>query len=374
MSFFSKLVLVPLIFVLSYLYLGLLLVPIYALGIYFASLLGIADQHLIIFAQKSALLFLLVATTISIVTYLYEMLFSPSTRNELNNAANIDDLPQFSLIKEHFDKLNRTFKMNAKLFIKKESSISAVAIGNFLSQSVVINEGLIVHMQNRLQTKEEVIEALDGVIAHELSHLKNRDYFAGRLLYSQYLASALFTKILHKILYFVSAVLGLVPVIRRISFWPMLAYGFVYRGLHWLFYKVIMGMYHFLYKFFGRSVEYRCDSDAAAVSGKSGIMLALAQLPSSNFFTLFSTHPSTKRRLAKLEKKEKFRRAFTVDFIMPIVVLLLLSGLSYILFNNVDWRYFDLIITAIGQKYTQMSQESSLVFFDIIDMIKRIVE
>ena len=58
----------------------------------------------------------------------------------------------------------------------------------------------------------------------------------------------------------------------------------------------------FMLKQISRNIEYRCDKDSAQAFGPRGIYTTLSFLGKSPYFTLFSTHPSTKKRIKRVEK------------------------------------------------------------------------
>jgi Zn-dependent protease with chaperone function len=66
-----------------------------------------------------------------------------------------------------------------------------------------------------------------------------------------------------------------------------------------------MNIYQFLKNFFGRAVEYRCDRQSAKAFGGLNIAHALSLLGESGYFTLFSTHPATQKRIKKVQSVEE---------------------------------------------------------------------
>ncbi len=64
---------------------------------------------------------------------------------------------------------------------------------------------------------------------------------------------------------------------------------------------IVYGIYEFLRRFIGRNIEYRCDKQSAQAFGGTNMASALAMLGKSGYFTLFSTHPATARRIKKVQ-------------------------------------------------------------------------
>ena len=63
-----------------------------------------------------------------------------------------------------------------------------------------------------------------------------------------------------------------------------------------------MNFYQFINKFISRSVEYRCDKQSAQAFGGYNMAKSLTLFGDSGYFTLFSTHPQTKKRIKKTLK------------------------------------------------------------------------
>ena len=55
-------------------------------------------------------------------------------------------------------------------------------------------------------------------------------------------------------------------------------------------------------KFFGRSIEYRCDRESGYAVGGQSMVLGLRALGKGSYFSIFSTHPRTKSRISRVEK------------------------------------------------------------------------
>jgi len=67
---------------------------------------------------------------------------------------------------------------------------------------------------------------------------------------------------------------------------------------------VVSNIYEFLRRFVSRAIEYRCDRQSAEAFGGKNMAFALSFLGESGYFTLFSTHPNTKKRIDKVQNIE----------------------------------------------------------------------
>ena len=65
---------------------------------------------------------------------------------------------------------------------------------------------------------------------------------------------------------------------------------------------VIYNLYEFLRRFISRAIEFRCDRQSSKAFGGHNMALALSMLGEGGYFTLFSTHPRTLKRIEKVQK------------------------------------------------------------------------
>lgn len=142
-------------------------------------------------------------------------------------------------------------------------------------------------------------------MGHEMSHLINKDFLPTYLIIANQKAT-------NFVSWFLSAFFNLAA-----RFSSMIPYGgkfaaemmvIVYNILQFFFSffnrYVVFLIYEFLRKFVSRSIEYRCDKQSAKAFGGKNMAFALSFLGKSGYFTLFSTHPATQRRIKKVENVE----------------------------------------------------------------------
>jgi hypothetical protein len=99
------------------------------------------------------------------------------------------------------------------------------------------------------------------------------------------------------------------------------------------FYKfILLNIYKFIQLQISKSIEYRSDEQASLVVGGPNMAYALNLLGSNGYFSIFSTHPTTKNR-TKNVKNIKIQEVGTIkpvfgsslavilSFVMIIVIL-----------------------------------------------------
>lgn len=183
---------------------------------------------------------------------------------------------------------------------------NAFATGRNPEHGVVcLTEGLM----NELEMEE-----IEGVVAHELAHIKNRDTLINAI---------------------VATLAGALAIAARIVFWSALFSGNRNRAqaLSSLAFMILVPLIAMLMKFaISRSMEYRADSAAVKIHGqKEGLTNALKKISSrndqsqtkssqvkestSNMFIYnpfsgdkltkyFSTHPQLNQRIENIQKTE----------------------------------------------------------------------
>lgn len=231
-----------------------------------------------------------------------DCLFGFTVRNYLKQAIPSD---QAGFLNGHedivtaFSYLKKRFNLpRAELYISQDMQVNAYAVGSFRKKAVVMTLGLIHRMYNASETKAEYIHAVKGIMGHEMSHLINKDFLPGMLVYSNEVAHRFISRIIRVFFMGMARVVFIIPCLGK-----PIAHLFItfYRALETLtsmFYRLLFQpVYGFLYKAFSRSIEHRCDKDSARVFGGEIVAHALSMLGKGAYFSIFSTHPATKSRV-----------------------------------------------------------------------------
>lgn len=196
-----------------------------------------------------------------------------------------------------------------RVYIMESATPNAFATGrNPENGAVAVTTGIM-----RILNKDE----LEGVIAHELSHIKNRDILVGTIA---------------------ATLVGTITFIARMAGWAMLFGGREKEDSNAVYSLVLMIISPIvallIQMAISRSREYMADAGGAEISGKPlGLASALNKLSTANdriplqnagassahmfivnplsgksFAKLFSTHPSTEERIARLKEIADGRR------------------------------------------------------------------
>lgn len=156
-------------------------------------------------------------------------------------------------------------------------------------------------------------EELKGIISHEVGHISHYDFvyqvllfsmesFGYRCLYGIFLIPALIFGIIGSMVFALVPALGFVGELIANIWWA------VYK----LFHRIIYGISRIADVNINKYAEYRCDTYAVRYGCGEGLFSFLRRLKRTEdvyserpTFTeyIMSTHPSTERRIARLEKQ-----------------------------------------------------------------------
>jgi Zn-dependent protease with chaperone function len=193
-----------------------------------------------------------------------------------------------------------------KLYIKNSDEINAYAVGSMGRKNIVLTVGLVHHYLKYIPDNEKFLIAIRSILGHEMSHLINKDFLPGLLIIINQKVTNLLSEIL---LIFFTIYLRLATKLRLQSNWISLAMYKIYHISSWvlsLFSRIVIdNLYEFLKRFFSREIEFRSDRQSAKAFGGINMAFSLSLLGNSGYFTLFSTHPSTKKRMRKVEVVEE---------------------------------------------------------------------
>ncbi len=235
-----------------------------------------------------------------------------------------------------FDYLKGRFKKpKVELYISQSGEINAYAIGSMRKKAVVITMGLLNQIYNSAEDKKQYVNQIVGILGHEMSHLVNKDFLPGMLVYSNQVISNLLSKIFHNLFYALAKIVWILPVVgETLSFMFINIYKLlnVFIGL---FYKLAFKpIYDFVYKWFSRTTEYRCDRDAARIVGGKIMSDALAAIGPGSYFSIFSTHPRTKSRINKVKnikpRQGPIRASILGNIVNTLAILSLLTMTIYL--------------------------------------------
>jgi len=253
---------------------------------------------------KLAFLLLIFAVSFLMLFFLFlDMLFGFSVRSSLKNCIPYEKIKDYDFLTDLFDQVKNKFGVrNVRLYIKKSDEVNAFAVSSFHKRRVVLTKGLINHYLDNCKDSREFLYALRSIIGHEMSHLVNKDFLPTFLIITNQKATNIVSNIIFVIF----------NVLIRFGSRFTLGSSIYVRSLEYLYVMVnyvltlfnrliVYNVYELLRKFISRSIEYRCDNQSAKAFGGKNMALALSMLGDNGYFTLFSTHPGTLRRIKKVK-------------------------------------------------------------------------
>lgn len=254
-------------------------------------------EFVVQFIEKRSLLLeyggwvVFIAMMLMLLYLLRDMLFGTTVKGFTQTSHKIEAGGELDWIYQLFDPVRRQFGLQVSLYLEQGEEINAFAVRTLFHKAVVISEGLLRHLQDNIEEAGQA-SALQAIIAHELSHLKHWDFLPGLIIYANEQATGKLEAILHIGVELVTRMVLMIPffgafigiglaVLYRIS---RLATGFFAS-------MVVRPLFTLSENAIGRSIEYRCDRDAAKTIGSEATAKALSVLGSESYTSIFSTHP-----------------------------------------------------------------------------------
>ncbi len=207
-------------------------------------------------------------------------------------------------INEAFKWLKQKFDLpKAKLLINPGfEEINAYAVGSMRIKTVTLTMGLIQHIYNESRNETEYMDAIKGVLGHEMSHLANSDYLPGLIASANEVANNHVSNLIRIIFVILAYIFKLVPFFGRyITKFLFIAYSMLSYMIYFFYDWIITPFYKLIQKSLSRSIEYRCDTESAYAWGGKRMQTALSRIGSGSYFSVFSTHPRTKNRIKHID-------------------------------------------------------------------------
>ncbi len=299
------------------------------------------------FNPKIALFSLIFIISFLMICYLLlDYIFGFSVSSALKGCKRFEKLEKYDFLQSVYDDVKEKFGCpDLKLYIKKTDEINAFAIAGMRKKSIVLTTGLINHYLINIPDNEKFLRAIRSIMGHEMSHLINKDFLPGLLMIVNQKVTNFATAvilILFKICLQIFAKLNMQSTyIARIMAW-------IYNVSSWILHLfsrvVIYNLYNFLKKFFSRQIEYRSDRQSAKAFGGMDMAFSLSLLGKSGYLTLFSTHPSTSRRIRKVEVVEEKNAVIRPSFLSSLSNFISIMILPLICYYAARISNIDLMI------------------------------
>lgn len=256
--------------------------------------------------SKIKFAFLLLAFTVSFLMLVYlvfDFLFGFSVRSSLKGCVRYEKIKDYDFLTDIFDQVKNKFgEKGVKLYIKNSDEVNAFAVSSLGVRAIVLTRGLINRYLVECPDPKMFLYALRSVLAHEMSHLVNKDFLPAFLIITNQKITNLVSRIMLIIFNFFVRILRFLPYGGRASGRVMVdIYSILNFAITAFNRFIVYNVYEFLRRFISRSIEFRCDRQAGRAFGGQNMALALSMLGESGYFTLFSTHPRTKARIKKVE-------------------------------------------------------------------------
>lgn len=264
------------------------------------------------------------------IFYLFlDFIFGFSLRSALKDCKKYESLKGMDFLDPIFKQVQDKFgRTDVKLYVSSSGEINAFAVGGLSKKVIVLTKGIIHHASNNSKDPREFLLTLRSIMGHEMSHLVNKDYLPALLIITNEKVTNLVSKTLELMIRLPLTILGYVRVRSRILFdIVMFIYSTINKIVTLFERKIVSNLYEFIRRFISRSIEYRCDKQAAQAFGGHNMAVALSLFGSNGYLTLFSTHPNTDSRIAKVERvarKNKTIRPLISSSISNYLALLVL--------------------------------------------------
>lgn len=278
------------------------------------------------------------ATSALMLLFLFfDFCFSSSVRYYAKRGILSTKKDEYNDISEAFEKIKSKFnKQNVQLYITKSEEVNAYAVGSLRRNIVVVTTSLLNMYRSNTETKKEFLTCIECILSHEMSHIINKDYFTALLLIINERANNFVSKIIWLFFTLIVRIFNIIPIIGK---YLSIIVDSLYSALDFIisfFYKYIMlTLYKFIQLQISKNIEYRADRQGAQVMGGDNMANTLAMLGDNGYFSIFSSHPSTKNRVKSvgnvnaLDNTIKPVFGVNITFLMSFLILVSACYYSY---------------------------------------------
>lgn len=281
--------------------------------------------------MKIKLAFFSVCFAVSFLMLFYmlsDFFFGFSIRTSLKKCTRFEKIKDYDFLTTPFNQVKEKFSQrNVKLYIKNSDEINAYAVSSLGKKAIVLTKGLINHYLVNSDDPKMFLYAIRSVLSHEMSHLINKDFLPTFLIIINQKVTNFISTILHYLFHFLVRIMRALRFTSTTSNFIFDIYTLTNFTLTSFNRFVVYNLYEFLRRFISRNIEYRCDMQAGKAFGGRNMALALSMMGENGYFTLFSTHPSTSKRINKVQNikiQDRIIGARFVDILSNYFSLMLL--------------------------------------------------
>lgn len=314
-------------------------------------------------SQHIQTIFLLIISGISAITIIllcFDFLFSHSIRRLTKNAVRYDKDNTYKILDRVFNTVKDKYNVkNVELYISNDDTVNAYAVGSLRRKVIILTTGILNFYASKIEDKNKLLLSIEGIIAHEMSHLINNDYFTGLLLLVNERAVKFVSHFVFIFFNIFIRLCGLLPFVGGYLSSFIVGIFNIFDFLISFFYRyILLNVYDFIKLQLTRNIEYRADKQASKVIGGKNMANTLSLLGSKGYISIFSTHPLTKHRVKNVENVEISDKTIKPVFLsreMFIVTLIILLSLFYFPYKmaNIDAlvRDYNSIVIYFQNKY-----------------------
>ena len=281
-----------------------------------------------------------------IVYIIFDFIFSISAKSSIKNCKDYQKIKDYRFLSDIFKEVQNKFnKKNVKLLIKNSNEINAYAIGGMRQDYIILTHGIINHFLAKSRNINDFLLVTRSIVAHEMSHIVNKDFLPSYLIIINQKVTNLISNVIYIIFSFIIKTIKYFPYIGKIL---SKIINFIHNKLIiflTFFNRVaVYNIYEFLRKFISRSIEYRCDKQSSLAFGGNNMSLALSMLGKNSYFTIFSTHPSSKNRIKKIKNIKAINQKIRIDFVNLLSNIVSFLLIIFICYYFADKAKIDLLI------------------------------
>lgn len=236
----------------------------------------------------------------------------------IKDCEDISTIKELSLENRLFLETLKKFELsNVSFLLQKSEEVNAFAVLSLRKKYVIITTSMIEHISKSFDTQEAKEKALQGLIAHELSHLLNWDSLPNLILLSGQFIAVMISSLLTLISTVVIKIVSIIPIVSFLATGVTYIFLFLQFALGLIYGFILHPLYLLVERFLGRVIEHRSDYQSAKAMSWEPMYLclsALLNLQGNTFNSNFSTHPSTISRILHIYKVEKSSENIEVSF------------------------------------------------------------
>ncbi|MDX2082933.1 MAG: M48 family metalloprotease [Rickettsiales bacterium] len=328
-------------------------------------------NHNILEKIKLAWFFLFFLVSFLMLFYLFlDSLFGFSVRSSLKNCKRFEKIKDYDFLSDIFEQVKGKFnERNVHLYIKNSDEINAYAVSSFNKRAIVLTHGLIKHYLVECSDPKKFLNAIRSIMGHEMSHLINKDFLPAFLIITNQKVTNLVSVILKNIFRIIARIMVAIPGFRNYGFWMNDIYTFCHFILNCFNRFIVYNIYEFLRRFVSRAVEFRCDRQSAYAFGGNNMAMALSMLGKSGYFTLFSTHPGTEKRIKKLQNIKATEATISPRFVDSIANYFSIMFLMIVCLYFTKQAGVDLMVRAYIQDHQIIYRKLSILW----NLLKKIL-